>query len=212
LTKIQISQPDKDVKKAINMVEKVCLGVDKEKWQTSPLPGHIVLVSTTNKNRVPNVAPKSWISMVALKPAIIGFGCNLKHQTARNVLDTKEFVVNVPGEDLAEKVWRIGESEHDSAAKLKELGLTLTPSVTVSPPGVKECKAHLECQYDSDRRYGDEIWIFGEIVFVCIDEKALEGTSQERYKHISPIFYLEEKTYGTLGNVHAIKARQVNVK
>jgi flavin reductase (DIM6/NTAB) family NADH-FMN oxidoreductase RutF len=41
-----------------------------------------------NRNKTPNVAPKSWISMIALKPAIIGFGCNLKHQTAKNVLET----------------------------------------------------------------------------------------------------------------------------
>jgi len=189
------------------MAEKVCLGVDKAKWQTSPLPGHIVLVSTVNKNKVPNVAPKSWISMVAQKPAIIGFGCNLKHQTARNVLETKEFVINVPNEDLAENVWKAGESEHDSVMKLEKLGFTFAPSVAVAPPSVKECKAHLECVYDSDKRYRDEIWILGEIVFACIDEKALQGSRRERYRYLGPIFYLEEKTYSTLGKVNTIKAK-----
>lgn len=194
------------------MIEKVCLGVDKARWQTSPLPGHIVLVSTVNRDKVPNVAPKSWVSMVALKPAIIGFGCNLKHKTARNVLETKEFVVNVPGEDLAEIVWKTIEREHEGTAELKKLGFTTMPSVTVAPPGIKECKAHLECQYDSDKRYGDEIWIFGEIVFTCINEEALKGSSRERYNYLSPIFYLEEKTYGTLGDVQTVKTRRVNAK
>ena len=194
------------------MAEKISLGVNKAKWQASPLPGHIVLVSTINKNMVPNVAPKSWISMVALKPAIVGFGCNLKHQTAKNVLQAKEFVINVPSEDLAEEVWKTGESEHNGATKLKKLGFSLIPSITVAPPGVKECKAHLECVYDSDKRYGDEIWIFGEIVFACIDEKALKGSNRERYKYLSPVFYLEEKTYGTLGDVHTVKKSKVSAK
>jgi len=190
------------------MVEKVCLGVDKARWRTSPLPGHIVLVSTVDKNKVPNVVPKSWISMVALKPAIVGFGCNLEHQTARNVLSTKEFVINVPSEDLAENIWRTGDSEHEGAAKLEKLGWTLVSSVTVAPPSVKECKAHLECVYDSDKRYGDEIWIFGEIVFACIDERALQGSQKQRYKYLSPVFYLEKRTFGTLGDVQTIKVGQ----
>lgn len=145
--------------------------------------------------------------MVALKPAIIGFGCNLKHQTARNVLKTKEFVINIPGGDLAENIWKAAESPHSGASKLQGLGLTLIPSFKVSPPSVQECKAHLECVYDSDKRYGNEIWIFGEIVLVSIDKKALEGSNQKRYRYLNPIFYLEEKTYGTLGDVKNIQIK-----
>jgi len=194
------------------MAEKVCLGVDKNKWQTSPLPGHIVLVSTVNKSKVPNVAPKSWISMVAFKPAIVGFGCNLKHQTAKNILETKEFTINIPSEDLIENIWKTSESEHHGVSMLKKLGYTLTPSATVAAPSIKECKAHLECVYDSDKRYGDEIWIFGEIVFACIDEKALQGSSRERYKYLNPVFYLEKRTYGTFNGVHTIKGREVDAR
>ncbi len=190
------------------MNSKVLLGVDKSEWPTSPLPGHIVLVSTMNREKTPNVAPKSWISMVAEKPAIIGFGCNLKHQTARNILETGEFVINVPSKDLAKNIWKAGESPHNGATKLQELGFTLFPSVKVSPPSVQECKAHLECIYNSDKRYGDEIWMFGEIVSVSIDKKALEGQSQERYGYLNPIFFLEEKTYGTLGYVETVKTRK----
>lgn len=191
------------------MSTKVCLNLDKRKWPTSPLPGHIVLVSTVNRNGTPNVAPKSWISMVALRPAIIGFGCNLKHRTARNILQTREFVINVPGGDLARNIWKTGESPHNGAAKLQRLGFTLVPSVTVSPPGLLECRAHLECIYNSDKRYGDEVWFFGEIVFASLDGKALQGSYEQRYKYLNPIFYLEEKTYGTLGNIHRIGMKGV---
>lgn len=187
------------------MARKVSLGVDKAKWRTSPLPGHIVLVSTASKARVPNVAPKSWMSMVSRRLAVIGFGCNLSHQTARNILETKEFVINVPGRNLVQQIWKCGESEHGDATKIRKLGFTLVPSVAVDVPRVDECRAHFECIYDSDRQYADEIWFFGKIVFACVDEKALEGSRRERYRYLDPILYLEEKTYGTLGWIGKVK-------
>lgn len=68
------------------MIEKASIGVDKTKWITSPLPRHIVPVSTVDRRKTPNVAPKSWVSMAALKSAVIGFGCNLKHQKQETYL------------------------------------------------------------------------------------------------------------------------------
>lgn len=186
------------------MNEKIVVDVDKRKWQVSPLLGQIVLVSTLSKDGAPNVAPKSWVSMVSFKPPVLGFGCNLKHQTVRNILETEEFVVNIPDEGLARKVWETSESLHNSAASIRKLGFALIPSVRVSAPRVRECRAHLECVYDSDKRYKDEVWVFGRIVCVSVDRALLQGSSQERYRRLSPVFYLEDKTYGTLGEVRGI--------
>jgi flavin reductase (DIM6/NTAB) family NADH-FMN oxidoreductase RutF len=184
------------------------LGLDKRKWKTSPLPGQIVLVSTISRDRIPNLAPKSWIAVVAFEPLIIGLGCTLKHQTAKNILETGEFVINVPSEDLVKKVWKTAYSPHSGDVDLQKLGFTMIPSVKVSPPRIRECKAHLECTYESDKRYGNEIWIFGKTVFVSIDKEALEGSSQERHKYLNPIFYLEKNTYGVLGDVKPIQTRR----
>jgi len=184
------------------------LGLDKRKWKTSPLLGQIVLVSTISRDRIPNLAPKSWIAVAAFNPLIIGFGCTLKHQTAKNICETGEFVINVPSEDLVKKVWKTAYSPHFGDIELQKLGFTMIPSVKVSPPRIRGCKAHLECIYESDKRYGNEIWIFGKTVFVSIDKEALEGSSQERHKYLNPIFYLEKNTYSALGDVKAIQTRR----
>jgi hypothetical protein len=47
---------------------KVSLAPDKRGWHPSPIMGQIVLVTTLNADGVSNVAPKSWISMVAFEP------------------------------------------------------------------------------------------------------------------------------------------------
>jgi len=70
-----------------------------------PLIGQVVLVTSVNREKIPNVAPKSWISIFARKPAIVGFGCNVNHDTSKNILSTGEFVINIPGAELAKKIW-----------------------------------------------------------------------------------------------------------
>lgn len=83
--------------------EKVNFDLDKRSWHPSPLLGQIILVTTLNEDGTSNLAPKSWTSMMALYPPILALGCKLKHWTARNILANREFVVNVPGAELAER-------------------------------------------------------------------------------------------------------------
>lgn len=187
------------------MKEKVSFDVNKRRWRTSPLPGHIVIVTTVDKDNIPNAAPKSWVSMVAIQPPIIGFGCNLNHQTAKNILQNKEFVVNTPSRELAENIWKVADLPHEGAENLKKLGFTLISSLKVAPPRIEECKAHLECIFDSMKEYGEEVWIFGKMVSASIDKNLLEGSSQKRYEDLGSIFYLEQKTYGELGKVNVVR-------
>jgi flavin reductase (DIM6/NTAB) family NADH-FMN oxidoreductase RutF len=79
------------------MKEKVSLNPDKPTWHPSDLLGQIVLVTTLNEDGTSNLAPKSWISMMAFEPPILALGCNLEHWTAKNIQARQEFVMNVPG-------------------------------------------------------------------------------------------------------------------
>lgn len=69
-------------------VRKAAFDVDKHRWHPSVLPGQIVLVSTVNENREPNLAPKIWLTMAAFAGPILAFGCNTEHTTYRNVVAT----------------------------------------------------------------------------------------------------------------------------
>lgn len=177
---------------------KVPFDVDKRTWHPSVLPGPIVLVTTLNSQGVPNVAPKSWIAMMALNPPILVFGCNHAHDTAQNILKTREFVVNIPGDDLMDKVWAAADLRGQDHAELKKAGFTPMPSLRVSPPRLAECKAHLECVLDWIHEYGMEVAIFGRIVSASIDQDLLEGPYAERYARLRPMVYLEEGLYGVI--------------
>jgi flavin reductase (DIM6/NTAB) family NADH-FMN oxidoreductase RutF len=163
-----------------------------------PLIGQVVLVTSINREKIPNLAPKSWISVFARKPAIVGFGCNVNHDTSKNILSTGEFVINIPGAELAKKIWRASESKGQDSKEIEKVGLTPIKSVKITTPRIAECKAHLECSLDWTKKYGEEIIIFGKVLLASIDKKAVEGTLEERYKYLKLMAYLDEGVYGII--------------
>jgi len=169
-----------------------------------PLIGQVVLVTSINRDKITNVAPKSWISVFARRPAIVGFGCNVNHDTSKNILSTGEFVINIPGAELANKVWKASELKGQDSKEIEKIGLTPIKSVKLTTPRIAECKAHLECSLDWTKKYGEEIIIFGKVLLASIDKKALEGTLEERYKYLKLITYLDDGAYGIIKAVNTI--------
>ena len=169
-----------------------------------PLIGQVVLVTSINRDKIPNVAPKSWISIFARKPAIVGFGCNVNHDTSKNILTTGEFVINIPGAELVKKIWKAAESKGQDSKEIEKVGLTPIKSVKITTPRIAECKAHLECSLDWTKKYGDEIIIFGKVLLASIDKKAVEGTLEERYKYLKLLTYLDEGAYGVIKTAQKI--------
>ena len=155
------------------MKEKVAFDPDKHTWRPSPLIGQIVLVTTLNEDGLSNIAPKSWISMMAFEPPVLALGCNVRHWTGRNILERGEFVVNVPGAELADTVWRTCDLPHPRP--VEAAGLTPIPALKVKPPRVEECHAHLECVFDHSLAYGDELIVLAQVVSVSVDEEAVKA-------------------------------------
>ncbi|WP_376791691.1 flavin reductase [Thermoflexus sp.] len=175
---------------------KVALDPEKHTWHPSVLPGPIVVVSTVDEGGEPNLAPKSWIMMAAFAGPVIAFGCNVEHTTYRNIAATGEFVINIPAEPLAERIYALIRSY--GRERIQQSGFTLVPAQKVKPPIVQECRTHLECELESIKQYGNEVVIFGKIVAASIDAECLVGEPPEQYFSLRPIFFLEENTYGSI--------------
>ena len=182
---------------------KVALPLDKHEWHPSMLAGQIVLVSTLDVRGRPNVAPKSWVTMVAFEGPILAFGCNVAHATYANVIATNEFVVNVLSEPLAARAWALADRHGDQ--RLRDSGFTPVPARVVRAPLIDECPAHLECELDDVKLYGDEVFIFGRVMAASIDVQCTEGTVHDRYGRLAPVVFLEEGTYSGLGPVQDVR-------
>ena len=169
-----------------------------------PLMGQIVLVTSISREGIPNVAPKSWISILSSNPPIVGFSCNVEHHTSRNILSTGEFVINIPGEDIVEKIWKTAELGQPDPKEIEKAGLTPAKSTKLSTPRIAECKAHLECSLDWTKKYKQEIIIFGKVLLAAIDKQAMDKSLEERYKYLKLLAYLDEKTYGVISSAKRI--------
>ncbi|MBI3449635.1 MAG: flavin reductase [Acidobacteria bacterium] len=179
----------------------------KSAWRPSPLIGQIVLVSSRSLRGEVHVAAKSWISMVASEPPTLSLACRISHRTAINILETREFVVNVPGDEISPKVWLAAESLV-SSSEGEPAVWTLRPATRVAPPLVEECRAHFECVLDSSKRFNDEeLVLYGRILEVSVDERLLQGPAEERYAALRPLVYLEEGVYGILEGARRVESR-----
>jgi flavin reductase (DIM6/NTAB) family NADH-FMN oxidoreductase RutF/uncharacterized protein YciI len=183
---------------------KVAFPADKVDWHPSVLPGPIVLVSTVDTGGEPNIAPKSWISMMAFHGPVLAFGCQRSHATARNAEESGEFVVNFPPEALIERIWAMPASH--GTERIRRSGLTLLPSSRVAPPLIAECKAHLECKVESITRLGHEVVVFGRVVAASIDEDCAGSSLADQYFRLRPVFFLEEGVYGSIDAAKRIGA------
>jgi len=183
---------------------------DKRTWRPSVLPGQIVLISTVDAEGRLDLAPKSWITMVAFAGPIIAFGCNTNHQTYRNVLVTREFVVNIPGEPLVERVWALIQSQ--GAERIRRSGFTFQSAQKVRPPLVVECHAHLECELETIRRDDPEVLIFGKVVAASLDSAIVTGELADQYAALRPVFFLEDGVFGSIDTAKRISFRNEPVR
>jgi len=140
----------------------------------------VVLITTVNREGTPNVAVKTNFMTVS-SMTYYAFCCSLEHHTYRNIMETGEFVINVPTEDIISEVLKAAMiTEKPCPAGLNEIeraGLTPIPSEKVRPPRVKECGAHYECLLDWYR--GD--LIVGKVVAVSVDKSLMNRTDKRKF-------------------------------
>jgi len=179
------------------------IDLDKHSWHPSVLPGQIVVVSTSDQNGEPNIAPKSWVTMAAFKGPLIAFGCNVEHTTYKNIVKTQNYVINIPGEALAERIWALPHSFGKERIRLS--GFTMAPADEISAPLVSDCSAHLECVLEKVVHFGPEVMVFGLIAAISIDSALQQGDIARRYLGLRPIFFLEDKTYGVIDGARQVE-------
>jgi flavin reductase (DIM6/NTAB) family NADH-FMN oxidoreductase RutF len=174
--------------------DKVPFPPDRGFWRPSPLIGQVTLVTTLNADGVSNLAPKSLLSMMSFDPPIIALGCAFAHWTAINILRDREWVVNIPGDDLAAIAWRSHALPHPRP--VEAAGLTALPAGRVRPPRIEECRAHLECTLDRHLAYGDAVVFLGRVVAASLDKSIAD--SQDPYAALRLFGFLEDETYGVV--------------
>jgi flavin reductase (DIM6/NTAB) family NADH-FMN oxidoreductase RutF len=108
------------------------------------------IVSQSAAGRL-NAAPFSFFNAFAGNPPVVGIGIG-SHEPGRpkdtraNILETKQFVVNLVSEQVAEAMNITAIEFPREVEELKQAGLTTAPSLHVKPPRIAESPVAVECE------------------------------------------------------------------
>lgn len=143
------------------------------------VPRPIGWISTRNADGVDNLAPYSFFNVVSVSPPIVGFSPILRPDgrtdTAQNVRDTDEFVVNVVTHEFAEAMNRTSATLAATESEFDHADLDRSASTRVSPPRVEGIAAAFECERYDIHEVGSNELILGEVVYVHVRDDVTTG-------------------------------------
>ena len=141
----------------------------------SIVPRPIGFISTISSKGIYNLAPFSFFNGVCSEPMTVLF-CPVirgsdgqEKDTLKNIKATKEFVVNIVSEEIAEAMNQCSAEYPEDVDEFKESGLTPIQSTVVKPPLVKEAKINMECKLtklvEIGNKPGSGSIVIGEVVY-----------------------------------------------
>jgi flavin reductase (DIM6/NTAB) family NADH-FMN oxidoreductase RutF len=140
------------------------------------VPRPIAWVSSSD-GEVDNLAPFSFFNVVGIRPPIVAFAPvhtreGLK-DTAENVRETEEFVVNVVTEDLVGAMNETSGTFPEDVSEFDAVGIERGESVAVEPPRVAASKVAFECVLHDFEDIGASTLVLGRVVHVHLDDDVL---------------------------------------
>jgi flavin reductase (DIM6/NTAB) family NADH-FMN oxidoreductase RutF len=151
----------------------------------SIVPRPIALVSSLDQGNVRNLAPFSYFTACSSNPPVVVFcpilrpGPPMMKDTLRNILETREFVVNIVSEDFAGQMNATAAQVGPEVDEFELSGLTPLKSDLVKPPRVAESQVHMECKLlqvvqVSDKPGGGTL-VLGEVLRFHVREGIIEN-------------------------------------
>ncbi len=117
-----------------------------------------------------NIITIGMVHIFSFNPPLIGIGISPKRYSFELIKKAKEFVVNIPTQEILKAVSYCGEHSGRDGDKFQATGLTREPPKKITTPAIKECPVKFECQLIKEIETGDHTWFIGEVVSVTADE------------------------------------------
>lgn len=182
----------------------------------SVVPRPIAWVSSVDAEGRPNLAPFSFFTAVCSKPPTLLFCPGVRgldggtKDTYQNILTTKEFVINIVTEELAEAMNISATELPPEVDEFGLAGLTAAPSVRVKPPRVAQSPVNYECVLKQVVQIGDGEpgagWVMiGEVVHVHVADEVIEPNFRIKIEALKPVARLAGYNYARVNDVFEMK-------
>lgn len=174
------------------------------------VPRPIGFVSTRDSAGRLNLAPFSYFNGVTSSPPLVSICVGFKRvvdpdgsrkivpkDTARNILETGEFVVNVVTEELAEAMNRTAAEYPHGMSEFEVTGLSPAPCEVVSVPRVAESPVALECRLFRHVDLGEARihMLIGEVLRFHVGDGVLDSSGQVDAAALRPVGRMGRSSY-----------------
>lgn len=114
------------------------------------IPRPIAFISTQSRDGIVNAAPYSFFNLMGDDPPILIVSMEHRQDgspkdSARNIDDTGEFVVNLVDEDLADRMHAASTAFPPEVSEPEVLGMALQASSLVRAPRLADAPVSIEC-------------------------------------------------------------------
>jgi len=132
--------------------------------------GPLVLVSSLFNGRT-GLTPIAWNMPVSDDPPIVALEIWEKHFIYKAILETKDFVINIPSSDMAETCRKLGSVSGQKVDKFKEFRLTKEKSAKIKSPRLGQAIGILECKLLPEKLFLKKYNIvLGDVVYAEAEE------------------------------------------
>jgi flavin reductase (DIM6/NTAB) family NADH-FMN oxidoreductase RutF len=178
----------------------------------SIIPRPIAFVTTVSKYGVLNGAPFSYFNIVSSNPPMISLSiqrsAGRKKDTARNIIESKEFVVHIVDEHNVKNINQTAASLPPDQSEVNLANLTPVDSVKISVPGVKEAKIRMECSLEHSLELGGSNtpgcdFIIGKVVQFHIENDIYENGRIDP-RGLAAVSRLAGNNYAKIGEIFEI--------
>ena len=127
-----------------------------------------------------------------------------KRDTLANIRDTGQFVLNLPGTYLVDKVIPTGRCSSPEVDEFEVAGLEEKPSVLVKAPGIAGCYEWMECELHKEYEEEEYVLIVGKVVRLEVSDDVLGSDGSIDIAKAKPLMLAASKkgyTFSTLFSI-----------
>lgn len=163
-------------------------------------PRPIAFVATRSAAGTNNAAPFSFFNVMGEEPPIVVISMDrraggVRKDSARNILDTREFVVNMVDEAILQRMHHCSVDFPPEVSEFAESGLTPVAALKVSPPRIAESPVSMECRLHTHLDLGTRDLFVGEIVWLHARDGIVDPATLRVVPEYAPVGRLYANLY-----------------
>ncbi len=159
--------------------------LQKQNWlQGAIAPRPIGLISTIDRDEVPNLAPFSFFNVVSNEPPVLIFSPtrrlydNTTKHTIENIREVPEAVIHVVSYDMLRQMNLAACDYAETIDEFIKAGFTKEKASHIKPWMIRECPVKIECRIKEMKPLGNKggagTVCFAEVICIHVDGKVLD--------------------------------------